>query len=165
MVDATCYMLPGTWSLSAVARVQMPGLMISIAPLPPRPSTLPEKPPEQVRDRAQENSSPSPTERSTPEEEHTLLVKLAGLESEEASACMELRARVLRASGKYHEALSDFQVTLPWMCAHTARRCCEHCLAFVPRLSYWLGLGGGALVPAMACGVLAMASCLLACLV
>jgi hypothetical protein len=40
----------------------------------------------------------------------TLEVSLEGMESEEASACMELRARVLRASGKYQDALHDFQV-------------------------------------------------------
>lgn len=55
-------------------------------------------------------------------DEGPLFVEIGGLETEDASACLELRARVLRAAGQYHEAVESFRRSAALNQLHMYRR-------------------------------------------
>ena len=54
------------------------------------------------------------------------VVGLGGLESEEAAASIELRARVLRALGEYQQAVDNFKVLQACVCC--VLRACVCCV-------------------------------------
>ena len=57
-----------------------------------------------------------------PQEATALVVRISGLETEDASACIELRARVLRALGQYQVALDNFKRAVSLNQLHMYRR-------------------------------------------
>jgi hypothetical protein len=83
---------------------KLPILLVQIDPLPPFPSV-----PGQSEQRELEDAKP-------------LVIRIAGLQTEEAAANIELRARTLRAVGKHQEALDNFQRAVQLNQLHMHRR-------------------------------------------